>query len=174
MKSRSFTLIEILVVLSIIAVVMGLLIPAASTVLKRASINKTRTAIRTLQMAVKQYEATYGTLPFTESVATDTQLSAQFYNDLLATLGALSTNISFNPRRIKFLELDKNNNYRDAWDNDFSVSFDMDYTGEIDDGQINGATGLSTNVVIWSNGPDELDNAADADPTNEDNINSWD
>ena len=174
MKKRPFTLIEILVVISIIAVVMGLLIPAASTVLKRASKNKTRTYIRTLQMAIKQYEAAYGILPFTATLSTDTIIVDTDYNDLLSTLAGLDP-IAFNPRRIKFLEVDKNNNYRDAWDNDFLVSFDMDYSGSIDDDKIVGLSGLSTNVAIWSKGPDELhDDTDDNAAENDDNINSWD
>ena len=165
-------MIEILVVVTIIVIIMAFLIPAAGSVLKRAKISKTRTAIRNLQLAIKQYEATYSVLPFTSSIAVDTVLNAGNYNDLLQTLAALNQN--FNPRLIAFLGLDANNLYQDSWENDFFVTLDLDYTGTLDDAAVHGIGQLSTNLAIWSRGPDGLESATDGSADNEDNINSWD
>ena len=172
MRAWRFTLIELLVVVTIILIVMGLLIPAASTVLRKADINKTRTAVRTLQMAISQYETTYGILPFTNTYSVDTTFENADYDNLLSTLAALNTD--FNPKRVKFLEVDKNNEYLDAWDNDFYVALDLDYSGTLDDASVRGFGTLSTSVAIWSKGPDELESATDSDTENADNINSWD
>ena len=172
MNKKPFTVIEILVAVGIIIVVMGLLIPAASTVLRKANMNKTRTAVRTLQMAIRQYEATYGVLPFTNEYSVDRLLTATDYDKLLQTLGARDVN--FNPRLIKFLELDKNDNYLDAWDNEFFVAFDLDYDGTLDDTVVHGIGQISTSLAIWSSGVDELENSVDNSSDNEDNITSWD
>ena len=172
-EKKSFTMIEILVVASIIIVLMGLLIPAASTVLRKANVNKTKTAVRTLQMAIRQYETTYGILPFTDTFSVDTLITTGAnYDTLLTTLSALDVNL--NPRLIKFIELDKNNDYKDAWDNDFFVALDLNYDGFLDDSVVHGFGQISTSLVIWSKGRDELENATDNNSVNDDNINSWD
>ena len=176
MKARHFTLIELLVVVTIILIVLGLLIPAASTVLRRANINKTRTAVRTLQIAIAQYEATYGVLPFTKTFTTDKRFVNigldTDYDNLLKTLAA--QDLTFNPKGIKFLEVNKDDQFLDAWDNNLTVALDLDHSGALDNAVIYGFGKLSTNVAIWSKGPDELESATDSHADNSDNINSWD
>ena len=65
MKKRHFSMIEILVVMSIILVLMGILVPSVSKAMKKAKKQKAYTACRTMVMAIKQYETTYGFLPMT-------------------------------------------------------------------------------------------------------------
>ena len=74
------------------------------------------------------------------------------------------------------MEVDKHSEYKDAWQNDFEVSFDLNYTGSIDNNKIVGDnTDLNTNVAIYSLGPDGSHNKlSDTDTVNEDNIKSWD
>ncbi len=171
MKAKRFTLIEILVVISIIAVLMGLLVPALNKALKRAKRSQALAAVKSMHLAIKQYETTYGFLPFT-GLNADTLVSSTQYSLLVNTLGALDT--ASNPRKLKFLSLDKNNKFLDPWQRDLQVSLDLDYDGDINDDKVYGFGLLQTNVIVWSKGFDGLDSATDTDPSNSDNINSWD
>ena len=72
MKTRrhNFTLIELLVVIGIIAVLAGILLPTLNTVMLKTKITKARTEIKALEIAIKQYESTYGFLPVAASATT--------------------------------------------------------------------------------------------------------
>ncbi len=172
MKKNTFPMIEILVVMAIIIVLMGILIPAVSKGMKKAKIQKSKTAIKTLYMAIKQYESTYGFLPFT-GANEDTNLTSSKYDKLLATLAGVNDGadgVDTNPRTIKFLELDTDNTYNDSWNQRFKVSLDLDYDEDVEGSEISGSGTLNTKVVIWSEGPD----SEGPTQTTNDNVNSWD
>ncbi len=177
MKKSNFTMIEVLVVMAIITVLMGILIPAVSKGMKKARKQESKTAIKTLYMAVKQYESTYGFLPFTGETGgtSDLKISDNQYDKLLDTLAGINDTandtVDTNPRKIKFLQLDNDNTYNDSWSKRFKVALDLDYDEDIEGSIIDGvdnASSVNTKIVIWSGGPDE-NTAATGD-----NINSWD
>ena len=169
MKTKSFTLIEILVVITIISILMGILIPAVSKGMDKARKQKALTAIKTMHMAIKQYETTYGFLPFT-GFGVDTTASDTDYTNLLTTLAG--TDAASNPRQIKFLQLDKSNEYNDSWGNRLQVALDLDYDGDVDGSAIDTTSPdpLNTTVAVWSYGKDGTPSTA----TDTDDINSWD
>ncbi len=172
MKKNTFTMIEMLVVMAIIAVLMGILIPAVSKGMKKAKIQKSKTAIKTLYMAIKQYESTYGFLPFTGS-NDDANLTSSQYDKLLETLAGLNDVndlVDTNPRTIKFLQLDSDDTYNDSWNQQFRVSLDLDYDEDVEGSVIDGSDTLNTKVIIWSEGPD----SEGPSQTTDDNVNSWD
>ena len=70
MKRKSFTLVELLIVISIIAVLAGLLFPAIGKVKDKAKRVQARAQANSLVLAIKSYESTYGLLPWGASVAT--------------------------------------------------------------------------------------------------------
>ena len=188
MKTRLFTMLEILVVVGIILILLGILVPATSTVLKKAKKSKTETSIRNLQIAIKQYEALYGFLPLTgdgvdEVLSVDINPSRLilFYRGLCADRNFIGPN----PRQVNFLECETSNagtpQLQDAWDFDFRIAMDLNYDGKIDAGSVYGyvnpgtSNDLNTSVAIWSIGPDGVESAtSDTDSSNADNITSWD
>ncbi len=64
-RSHGFTLVELLVVITIIGMLMGLLFPAVHSVLESAREYDRLSQMRQIGKAAMTYEGTYGTLPAT-------------------------------------------------------------------------------------------------------------
>ena len=62
-RLRAFTLVELLVVISIIAVLAALLLPVAGVVRKQSMINTARAEMAQLETAIDSYKAAYGFYP---------------------------------------------------------------------------------------------------------------
>lgn len=67
MKRRSFTLVEILVVIGVIAILMGLLFPALGSIREKASQRQSQTEAKSIYMAVKSFKNEYHYLPDTST-----------------------------------------------------------------------------------------------------------
>ena len=148
MKRRHFTLIEMLVVVAVIAILIGILIPTIGTVMEKVKQSQTKAVINSLRLAIKQYESTYGFLPFTGGNADKSIIYEpgspinSEYTDLLTTLEG--SDITKNPRGIKFLDL-SDADYSDAWDEELSVVLDLDYNED-------SAADVDMNVVMTGGG----------------------
>ena len=185
MRTKRFTLVELLVVIAVILVLAGLLVPAVYGAIKKAELSKAKTAIVTLQNAIKQYESTYGKLPLSSSM-TKAQLTDAQYKWLILLLQADGDHTSdlpvadlnkYNPKKIKFLEVQGNEpgKYQDPWDQNLGVAFDHDYDGKINgsDASVPGISGtIYYSVAIWSIGPDG-EFASGNDKKNADNVYSF-
>jgi len=185
MERNRFSLIEIMVGLSIIIVIMGLSMGAYMTVMKGAKRKKALVRMKQLEMAISSYRTQYLTLPFTLQAGTAADLliedsSTPSFKNLIDTLGGQDS--AMNPRQTAFLELDPDGQYRDSWEGDanesgFVVVLDLDYDDNIADDKIAGAGELTRKVVIWSKGPDGQYEAnltsGDNGALNADNVNSW-
>ena len=156
---RSFSMIEMLGVIIVIMILAGLLFPTISSIIKQGNDTKTKAKIVTLQTAIMAYKSTYGYLPFTPSKSSDAQLTDAEYDVLLNCLTAESD--AANPRKIRFLDK-KEISYKDAWDRDFRVTLDLDYSGEI-----TSTSTIPAEVAVSSAGSDESWGT-------DDDINSWD
>lgn len=176
MKTRHFSMIEMLVVLVVISILAGGVMGGVFAAKQKANIVKTKGKMTSLRIAIEQYRGTYSVYPFTLGAGTSADVHVGVtpntsYSDLIKTLRAGDSNL--NPRRIKFLETG-DDSYTDAWDSSLQVAIDLDYDGNIDGSFIFGAGNTDRELVIWSKGKDSSDSSTDTHATNEDNINSWD
>ena len=191
MNARRFTLVELLTVIVIIMILIGILMPTISIVIRKAEENQSKVRMKTLITAIKQYESQYGVLPVVSPAASgDDAIFQGSDNPRLISLltgitDASGTLGSSNTRGIRFLEPTdpkSPNNYVDAWGKPFLIALDANYDGQIDASAIESATtpihgktgSMYSSVLIWSSGPDEkYDNSTSAGGQNSDNIYSW-
>ncbi|MCP4180025.1 MAG: type II secretion system protein [bacterium] len=136
-KMKRFTLIELIVVITIISILVAILMPVLYTIKERAKKTKAKAEMNAIITAIKSYEATYGILPVPESWTNgDTGTG---YERLITLL----TNVPYkggsydsykNTRSIRFLDVPSDyitNGYLDPWDNNYKIYMDTDYTDEL-------------------------------------------
>jgi prepilin-type N-terminal cleavage/methylation domain-containing protein len=145
---RTFTLIELLTVIAVIAILAGLLLPAVQKAKEKAKRTRAHSEIKALEVAIKQYESTYGYLPKTAAEATDAVVTS--YTTLLTILGD-----GGNARGIIFLQLKEGDTFNDPWNNAYQVAMDFGYDGEVDNTVIAvSTTDVKGSVAIWTTDDD--------------------
>ena len=164
---RAFTLVELLVVISIIAMLVGLLFPAVQAALRKAEASKAKSTILSIATAFKAYDREYSGWP--SGVSTTPQ--------------NVTTNLFTNPRGIVFLDvaikdIDSSGNILDPWKNPYRVAFDPSGRSSIPNPFTLPAgtpATISADVIVWSIGPDgqSSDNGGTAGNIDSDNIVSW-
>lgn len=172
MKTRKFSLIEILVVIAIIAILAALLMPAITTVRNNAKKAQAKAQMNAIMTAIKTYESTYGVMPVTSLNWADYPASslAIYYTNYNNLMNAL-TNVpdGSNSRKIRFLDVPNNytsTGYIDPWTNKYQIYIDTDYNGSLAfTDPVTGATTLLYGSVFIT------DTAGQTDPKK--NIYSW-
>ena len=156
---RAFTLLELLVAVSIIVILMGVLFPAATAAMNSAKKTTAKNQVVQIATAITSYETEYGRLPS----VTGSNVNAA----LVSTLCTMTdTN---NPRGIIFLEAGSwkkgkggtnSLGYCDpfASNSAYSVALDSGYTNSIDV-PVSGTNTTTTNITkhvgvwtVWTNG----------------------
>ncbi len=142
MKRHDFTLVELLMAIGIIVILAAISIPTALSAIKKAETAKAQAEMTALVTALKNYESTYGFLPFhfrkssNTSPATDGEVQPGDYSDFIKVLQGENLVIKgrkMNPRKLAFLEIQGNTKgeYEDPWGNDYTVVIDGDGDGKI-------------------------------------------
>ncbi len=142
MKKHDFTLVELLMAIGIIVILAAISIPTALSAIKKAETAKAQAEMTALVTALKNYESTYGFLPFhfkkssNTSPATDGEVQPGDYSDFIKVLQGENLDIKgrkMNPRKLAFLEIQGNTKgeYEDPWGNDYTVVIDGDGDGKI-------------------------------------------
>jgi general secretion pathway protein G len=141
---KGFTLVEMLVVIAIIGILMALLFPAFTTVMKKAKITKSKAEISQIELAWKQYLIDYKQFPDTME------------GESLMDENAIEILAGNNRRQTTYMELDPDEPYQDPWQNTYNVSLST----SIPQDAYYGAD-VYKQVLVWSYGPDETENTKD-------------
>lgn len=167
----AFTLLELLVAVSIIIVLMGLLFPAATSAMNSAKKATAKNQVIQIATAITAYETEYGRLPSVTGSNVDATL--------VSTLCS-ATDTNNNPRGIIFLDATawrkgkggtNTLGYCDpfASNSAYSLALDSGYTNSINVPVVSGTNVTTTNITkhvgvwtIWTNGKTQT------------LINSWD
>lgn len=161
MHSRrgGFTLIETLVVISIIAVLIGLLLPALHRARLQAKVTRARREVKELKEAWDAYFLEYRTWPPHVGY-----MDSNYVAMLMGTHTVGGTNV-LNPRNMAFLDFRSGTEYYcDPWgtpgNNSSAYMVEMDEDGDnmVD---LGGGNKIGASVAVWSKGPDRLNNTAD-------------
>ncbi len=159
----SFTLVEILVVISIIGLLAGLALPAIGGALATARKAKATAMAQQIRTAITQFNSEYGYFP-TNGFTSGTGTTGPDLT-LILTGGSTAAATNANPRRIVFLEVPtdftSNNNVsngiftpRNLYSSGtnrgrqvrFNVAVDHDYNGQV---SVPGNTALNASVAVW-------------------------
>ncbi len=201
-QSRAFTLVELLTVIAIIAVLMGLLFPAVSSVREAARKTQAKNDAAQIVTAVKAYYTEYGKYPVAigaAGAAADTTFgsggtSNKDLFDVLRAIPPVPPAPLLNPRQIVFLEppVAKPNSRRggiipdgetgagefyDPWGLPFLIRIDTNYDNSVEnpyDGATAGGDPVRTGVIVWALGKDGVGGSGNKSAgTSKDDVISW-
>lgn len=145
-----FTLIEMLVVITIIGILLGLAIPGIIKAMDVAIAAKARNDVMQLVTSIKAYETEYGKLPTDVVSSDDGQEASQGWfqadNDEIVRVLIGEDHNGLNPRRIVFLEirqakgavgsfrdgLGTDGKFYDPWGAPYAVKMDTSYNNELE------------------------------------------
>jgi prepilin-type N-terminal cleavage/methylation domain-containing protein len=161
---RSFTLVEILVVISIIGLLAGLSIPGVGGALASARKAKVAAMAQQIRTALSQFQSEYGYFPTNGLVNGTGPTTAELSMVLIGATNSAATNA--NPRRIPFLEVPNDftfggggavsnrgivtpARFYKTGQSNFTVAVDHDYNGEISVTNGTVRTNLRASVAVW-------------------------
>ena len=142
MKTRRFTLIELLSVIVIISILAGLVIGASSFASRHAAVAKTISALEKMKLALEEHRQDRGYYPIRTTGPAE-----------LATIfgtGATPPNWRHSSTNRPYLEGWDGSRYTDAWGNSFYYECGA-----------NGGTMNPESYDLWSMGPDRTQGDAD-------------
>ncbi len=173
LHEQAFTLLELLVVIAVIAVLAGLLFPAAQSVLERAKKVQAKNDLIQLVTAVNAFYTEYGRYPTSQtSDASAIYGPGHLKND--AVINELrAKNAVLNTRQIIFFsppedtsqlspkgKIGSDGQFCDPWGSAYSIAIDADYDNQVtnpytaDTGA--GPAAIRQGVVTWSIGKDKM------------------
>jgi prepilin-type N-terminal cleavage/methylation domain-containing protein len=172
---RAFTLIEILVVMTLIAILVGIGVPAFTSVMEQARKTQAKNEEQQIVAAVNAFYTEYGKYPLVTADTTINKTSTPSNSDLFFTLRAVSGGANaanaVNTRAIVFIQppasKDQTNprsgiktsptdsTWYDPWGSPYNVMIDGNYDNQLlnpYNGDKPGGTTLYLGVIVWSFG----------------------
>jgi prepilin-type N-terminal cleavage/methylation domain-containing protein len=166
---RGFTLIELMVVISIIAVLASLSVPVIGRALLSSKRSKAQTEVASLATAIRAYFNEYSRFPH-QSLGTAEYLdgNSDLINVLRAIDGEGNSQHGFNRKRIVFLEVsdaslsrnsdgevEANPDMVDPWGQPYRVVVDINFSGSITPSEHEEMQGRT--IGVWSLGDEPTD-----------------
>lgn len=183
-RTSGFTLVELLVVISIIAVLAAAGFSAGNAAIQKAKKITALASATALETAVNNYFTEYGSMP--KEGEGDVMVNTETDIDFLKVL--LGTDTTMNTRGIKFLSVkegkakkngliyssggDSIEGLYDPWGGPYYVMLDLDYDESVTPKPIGGGGNKKLNgrrVAVWSNGADGVDGGGKST----DNVITW-
>jgi prepilin-type N-terminal cleavage/methylation domain-containing protein len=125
-KDEAFTLVELLVVISIIGMLAGLMSVAIPKAMESGKKAKAKGELTAIVAAVKAYKQEYGRWPGTDT-SSDTTFQDANSKYLLAALSGTSSALVENPKSVRFLEgADTDGTMKDPWKTQYVILVDTD------------------------------------------------
>ena len=156
-KSAAFTLVELLVVISIIAILAGLSFPAVNGALDSAKKTQAKSNAVQIAAAVSAYEMEYGKLPPLTAGSSSSDSTGDVGSFLTEILGGASGNAN-NSRTITFLEMssykkskggtNSSGAYLDPWGSAYKITLDHSYDNSINAGT--NSQSLQKKAGVWN------------------------
>ncbi len=191
-----FTLVELLVVITIIAILMALLFPAFRGVQDQAKRTQAKNDLTQIVTAVNAFYTEYGTYPIPAGAAAgDVTVGGTAGTNNEALFNALrGLDAALNPKAISFISppdvKDPANprsgigtaaaalgRYFDPWGNQYALTMDGDYDNEVANPYSSNAgavPNLRSGVISWSLGKDGIGASGDKNAgNNDDDVISW-
>ncbi|MBU4274134.1 MAG: prepilin-type N-terminal cleavage/methylation domain-containing protein [Planctomycetes bacterium] len=169
---RAFTLVELLVVISIIGLLLGVIVPSYFSIREKAKYTKTKVTVKNLETAFKAYLDHYRVWPDAWGAAKE--IDATVINILKGD------KIADNNDGIAFYEFEATNStgaFLDPFTTSTDPNVEKPYCFQVDDNYDNkidvGGQDLYRTVIVWSVGTNRSDTLADP-ATKEGNVKSWD
>jgi prepilin-type N-terminal cleavage/methylation domain-containing protein len=172
---RAFTLIEILVVMTLIAILVGIGVPAFTSVMEQARKTQAKNEEQQIVAAINAFYTDYGQYPLVTADTTINKTSTPSNSNLFFTLravsGGVNLNNAVNTRAIVFIQppvsKDQNNprsgikssttdsTWYDPWGSPYNVMIDGNYDNSLANpytGDNPGGATLYLGVIVWSFG----------------------
>ena len=174
---KGFTLVEMLVVITILGILMAMMVPAAGMILKRAKVAQAKSDAGVVASVMLKYFAEYNRVPgfyVDETKAGNPHLTDKNWVEVMSpTPGGIPN--KDNVKRVIFFEGgggslgDEKSEFPgafiDSWGKLYEYQVDEDRDGNID--HPNGGNAIRARSIAWSGGPDGKTD------TWEDNVTSW-
>jgi prepilin-type N-terminal cleavage/methylation domain-containing protein len=174
-EERAFTLIEILVVMTLIAILVGIGVPAFTSVMEQARKTQAKNEEQQIIAAVNAFYTEYGKYPLVTADTIINNTSTPSNSDLFFTLRAVSGGANaanaVNTRAIVFIQppVSKDqttprsgiktsatdSTWYDPWGKPYNVRIDGDYDNQLANpytGDNPGGATLYLGVIVWSFG----------------------
>jgi prepilin-type N-terminal cleavage/methylation domain-containing protein len=183
-RRDAFTLIELLIVISIIIILMGLLFPAFRGAQDQAKKVQAKNDLTQIVTAVNAYYTEYGKYPV---LTDDTPITNS--TNLFNALRGIDASNAVNPRKIVFVTLPDvkdtahprsgigtDGQFYDPWGTPYKIAIDGDYDNQISNpySQNAGPAMLRLGIIAWSLGKDKAGGSGDKKSgASDDDVISW-
>jgi len=126
-RQTGFTLVELLVVISIVGLLAGVMTVAIPKAMESGKKAKAKGELNAIVAAVKAYKQEYGRWPGSATATGDTSFQGANSKSLLSALGGTNTTLVANPKSVRLLEgASTDGMMLDPWGTQYFVILDAD------------------------------------------------